>query len=352
MITAIIVNYHTASLLPVLIKGLLEDSLVGQIILVDNSEDEPALSLLPCSPRLRIIINEENRGFGPAVNQALEYAEGDWILIVNPDVRLEDGCLDHLVNAARTCDTPLVGPRFYGDDRRIFRLSPATGSCLWFDLANMNAGKYALDAELLIFYWTIRHERFWAEKEPFFEPFLSGACLLVNTQWIMSNGGKLFDDNFFLYFEDTDLCARAVLDGVRPLCVPRAEAIHYYDQSPSPSEPKSQLMARAHSIFIKKHYGELPPLHAHSGDFFPRIVDLGTAVTPPTFEVEKQVVRENPVFEMGVNPWLVPFAQASVEDNFFEFPADAWDRLASGVYYGRFRDPLYGIVRLWRWSKQ
>ena len=351
-VTAVIVNYHTASFLPTLINQLQADLSVIQTIVVDNSKEFSESAPLGSPTHLKIIKNDENRGFGPAVNMAVEHAVGDWILVVNPDVRLVDGCLDHLLRAARHYATPLVGPRFYWDDQLLFRLPPATGMCLWLDFANMSAGKHELDAEIFSFYWTLRHERFWEAKAPFYEPFLSGACVLVERQWAGSIGGHLFDDRFFLYFEDTDLCVRAIRDNVRPLCVPQARAVHYFDQAPPPDKTKAELMARAHTQFLKKYYGNLSLPILDSPSLCLDVTDLGEIADPPTFDKGNHGAGQDSFFEIAVNQHFVPFAQAPLKDNMFEFPADVWNRLAPGVYYGRFRSSVSGVGRVCRWKKQ
>lgn len=351
MVTAIIVNFHTAAFLPRLINQLLSESSVGKIVVVDNSGEVSSGGSVPSSARLLVIKNRENIGFGAAANQALEHAEGEWVLVINPDVRLMDNCLDKLLETGKTYNSPLVGPRFYWDDRCLFRLPPATGSCLWLDFGNSCAEKYRLDAELVSFYWTFRHERFWQSREPFFEPFLQGACLLINRDWIVSRGGKIFDDVFFLYFEDTDLCVRALLEGVRPLCVPDAYVIHYYDQSPASSVSKSRLMANSRSIFFKKHYPGIPSPIPDSPRFSAQAVDMGELLTPPVFVAEKGINWEGYFFEIGVNSYFVPFAQSIITGNRFEFPADVWRGLSPGTYYGRVRASIPGTLNVWQWQK-
>ena len=356
-ITAVIVNFHTASLLSGLIRDLDDDASVTRIIVVDNSkeisESSPPFPM-PSTP-VKLIINDENSGFGAAVNQALAYADGRWILIVNPDMRLRDNCAGRLLEAAQRHGSLLVGPRFYWDDRMLFRLPPATGASLRLDFANQSAGRFELDAEMLSFYWIIRHERFWEAKAPFFEPFLSGACLLVNRELIELNRGRLFDDRFFLYYEDTDLCVRAIQHGVRPLCVPQANTIHYYDQSPSTDNAKPNHRSHAHSLFLGKYFGkDYHVLLSHLSDtplLISNVIDLGELHCRPIFEFAECGTNEESFFEIGINAYFVPFAQIHVTGAMLEFPSDVWSRLAPGQYFGRVRGSISGTVEVWKWMK-
>lgn len=351
-VAAIIVNYHTASFLPDLLQDLFESPMVDRAIVVDNSGEFSSHSSLHRFERLDVLAMGENKGFGAAVNHALKEVTGQaWVLVVNPDMRLTRGAVERLLEGATQNRSPLVGPRFFWDRRKSFRLPPATGSSFWFDLAGRASAVNRLDADLFSFYWAMRHDRFWDAKEPFFEPFLSGACLLVDRHWVNSLEGGLFDERFFLYYEDTDLCARAMKGGVKPLCVPGAEVIHYYDQARSEDVDKSDRMMRAQALFYEKYYGGLRlrlPESAPLPHAFPEMGELDRA---PLFEVRDRDRLGDCFFEIAVNPFFVPFAQATVEDGVFEFPADIWDRLARGRYYARIRDRLFGDLGVWTWTR-
>ena len=350
-ISAIVVNYHTPLLFPSLIEDLKKVSLVDEIIVVDNSQDFRGGRSASWMAGVDFIVNDTNKGFGAAINQGVQCAGGDWILVINPDVRIEKGCLESLIAAARHYGSSLVGPRFYWDDHHLFRIPPATGACFWQDVATISSQYYGLDADLFSFYWILRHDRFWESTEPFVEPFLSGACLLVEKKWIEASGGKLFDEGYFLYYEDSDLAIRAARDGIRPLCVPGADAIHYYDQSPSPDQSKATLMDASHHRFRNQYYtSSIPPLKGellnNSG-----IVALGEISYPPNFLCAQMNYAEKCYMEIGVNPYFVPFAQAEITQSTFQFPRDIWDRMAPGQYYGRIRGKLSGVRKVVQWKK-
>jgi GT2 family glycosyltransferase len=350
-VSAVIVNYHTASFLPGAVKELAGNPNVQQILIVDNSGELSSGSGLRDAPLVEIIPNEVNRGFGAAVNQAVAMAGTEWILVMNPDMVLLNGSLSAMLDASETYGSPLVGPRFFWDDQKRFRLPPALGTCLWLQVAWQSAASFELDAELFSFYWILRHERFWNATEPFFEPFLSGGCLLINRPWVISMGGKVFDERFFLYFEDTDLCARALGTGVRPLCVPAAGAIHYVDQSPAPEGKKADYMAQAHAQFLKKYYGPVSMPSWGSRDHSGIITDLGVVRVPQIFDPGQSPASVDCFFEVALNPYFVPFAQSALTGPAFEFPKDVWGRLSPGQYFGRIRSSQTGTLRVWTWLK-
>lgn len=359
-ITVVVVNYRTWPLVSQLIELLKDDPIVGEIIIVDNSPGETSWGGMAFPGVVHYIANAENVGFAAAVNQGVRLATRRYLAFINPDVRPTDGCLRQLYETATAYKAALVGPRFYWDEEKTFRLPPATGSCLWWEAARLWAEAHPLDAHLFQRHWCLRHDAFWAASSPFPDVFLSGALLLVDRQALALAEGKIFDERFFLYYEDTDLCARALLSGLRLLCEPRAEAIHYWNQSPVAEEHKRRLMGISHEIFWKKYYGSFPlefPLPAAEVRNglpcqSPPLMDLDEVWEPPSFPTAAQEDGTPMYLEFAVSPLFFPFAQALVTQPAVRFPRSLWDRLAPGTYYCRLRDPLGSSVKVWKWTKQ
>ncbi|MBW1646314.1 MAG: glycosyltransferase family 2 protein, partial [Deltaproteobacteria bacterium] len=338
MIDCVVVNYHTAALLPGLLDDLLGEPAVAGVVVVDNSgELEPAMF----ADRQRVLLLRpgSNLGFAAAVNLAVPHLTSEYVLLVNPDIRLFPGCLPALLAAARDSGAVLTGPRFYWDAGKRFRLPPSLGACGWLDFAQEAAARSRLDAEHLSFYWQLRFARFWEQEEPFAEPFLSGACLLVDRPWALGHDGPLLDPRFFLYYEDTDLSSRAAFAGRLQLCVPAAEALHYYDQSPPPGKSKAALMVAAHERFKEKYYPGMEWSFAASGAAWqPVAEDLGELQVPPVLS-PAGVGNDRGYFEIGINPVFVPCAQAVLAPGEVPvIPPELWARQAPGIYYGRLRD--------------
>ena len=356
-ISAVMVNYKTQALVKELTLQLSGMPMIERIIAVDNSR-ELSENLTHEFTKLRLIHNDANIGFGAAVNQAIALVDTDWLLVINPDVRLLPDCLEQLLETAKKYRSPIVGPRFYMDDHCRLRLPPATGGSLWIHVGQIYAEISLLDAKLRSFYWQIRHDRFWKSETPFYEPFLSGACLLVHCDWIKSMGDKLFDERFFLYFEDTDLCARAVLEGLNPLCVPSAKALHYYNQSPSPDHEKMRFMQESGNLYLKKYYDDELLYCRKSFSHHPGVschfTEMGVVDVPPLFNFDQRLEKDGHTmfFEIATNPGFVPFVQSVIVGNHFVFPEDAWKRLASGTYYARLRCDYADPVTLWRFVKK
>ncbi|SLM29959.1 hypothetical protein MTBBW1_2030049 [Desulfamplus magnetovallimortis] len=298
-IAAIIVNYYTSALVNNLILDLFASSIITQIFIVDNSGDYSFDG--PCSDflvadqdiereyhRVHVLSPGKNIGFGAGVNLAANLVDTEWILLLNPDMRVPLGAVEKLLSGAKSSGAVLAGPRFYWDDGKRFRLPPGLGASSWMDYALMSQSMCELDAQHLGFYWQIRHERFWSSAKPFAEPFLSGACMLINRNWAVTRHDDpekkwIFDPAFFMYYEDADLSVSALKSGTLPVCIPDSEMIHYYNQSPAPNcnknslEPgmeKLSMIENSHGAFKKKHYPSMLFDLKSRGRYEPECSDL------------------------------------------------------------------------------
>ena len=359
MISAVTVNYRTESYLQGLLGMLDRERLIGEIILVDNSP-EP----LPFDPeeisgkKVIHISNRENVGLAKAVNQAAKIAAFPDLLLINPDVRPLEGSIPRLYETAKNWSAAVAGPRFYWDDGKIFRLPPADGASLFWQCALAAAQADPVDERLVAFYWQIRFERFWQALEPFVEPFLGGACLLVNIPLL--DRKDLFDERFFLYYEETDLCHETIKKGLKALCIPQAEMIHHWSMSPPPARSKSDLRTSSAKVFMDKHYPGIPI------PSFPKsIASVGKKARPeckmkemrdiqPPIRFQVPDVPDRALyFEIGANPLLIPFAQAQITAReTFILPEEIWSRMEPREYFMRFRGELSGTIETWNLHKK
>jgi len=379
-VTAIIVNYHTSNYLPELVKELLDLEEMERVSVVDNSCEITEKTLhknlsSAFSNRVSLFKPGKNIGFGAGVNLAAAQSSSEYLLVINPDVRLFAGCLEQLLAGARKYGSVLTGPRFYWDEKKKYRLPPSQGASPSLDFSQKAAASCRLEFEHLSFYWQMRHERFWQAALPFTELFLSGACVLINREWAMKTGKVVFDERFFLYFEDNDISLEAYFKGKPPLCIPGAEALHHYDQSPSPEQGKYELMATSHGEFVKKYYGNLTFSLEKKEKYQPDIHDLGVLTHAPSLDPHALSLDPHALsldidegmqgagelfFEIGVNPFFMPFAQTTVKKNMgskkdihgFTMDKAIWGRLAKGIYFVRLRNSVKGTLKVWRWEKQ
>ncbi len=342
-VTAAIVNYGNSKDTAALVSRLKDQ--VSDTIIIDNSndidQDQPEFQ------NTRVITPAHNIGFGAAINLAAKSLKTRWLLILNPDVRLQRNCLKHLLDASKQLRAPLCGPRFYWDDACTLQLPPALGHPLWL-LSDRHIPNQGLsenpDLSQLA---QARHVRFWKEKVPFSEPVLSGACLLADNHWFMQQNMPIFDEDFFLYYEDTDLCGRLMRKGVIPVCVAQAKAVHYWNQSAEPPESKAALMSQSEKIFLQKYYpGGPPPLP--QSESLTDLLDLGKLNSAPVLSLPEEACY----IDIGVQEDFIVFARATPKADAFTFSNTMWNRLRDGHYFLRAVNENGQFLQFWQLVKE
>jgi N-acetylglucosaminyl-diphospho-decaprenol L-rhamnosyltransferase len=238
-VTAIVVTYDSARVLPACLAALERDG-VG-VIVVDNASGDGTPEL---AERLgaRVIRNARNEGFGRAMNIGVRAASTPFCLLTNPDLVYDAGAVAALLAAAqRWPDAGLLAPRIIEPDGRFFYQATS----------------------LLAPYLTNPGGKLSPPEGDCCAPFLSGASLLAPRDLLLSLGG--FDENLFLFYEDDDLCRR-VADARRALVhVHDAVARHERGASTAP-KPGRVFKARWHMAwsraYVSRKYGLPDPARA------------------------------------------------------------------------------------------
>jgi GT2 family glycosyltransferase len=216
MISVIIVNHDGEAHLLRCLESL--DGSGAEVLLVDNASRDDSLSLVrERFPGVEVLPQDENLGFAAANNLAAAKASGEALLLLNADAWLEAGALDLL--AAKLSGRPdvgLVAPRLrYPDGQRQFAWSPARG----FVGEVLQKARNPFEAQA----WA--HGSLARRLARVVGPtWYTAACVLVRAEAFRAVGG--FDESFFMYFEDVDLCLRLEAAGWRLVQEPRAVVCH------------------------------------------------------------------------------------------------------------------------------
>ncbi|MES2609827.1 MAG: glycosyltransferase family 2 protein [Pseudomonadota bacterium] len=261
---AVLVNYRGAAEIAAAVESVLADAPGIEVRVVDNSDDghEWALlqSLLPKSVHCHRA--DGNIGFGRGCNLAVHASSADCFFLVNPDVRLVRGCTRALMDAlADDATLGAIAPRQFLDPALQWHLPPSwlpTAVRAWAterarrEPTIRGRVRHATGAEALR-HWQAHHA-------PLRQRALSGGALMVHRR-ALDVGGDLFDPQFFMYFEDSDLCMRLRHQGWGMAMVPQAHAVHAWRNAPH----KQGLMEAGAAVYFAKHYADDRWLHKTQG---------------------------------------------------------------------------------------
>lgn len=340
-ISALLVNYHTTPLLTGAVTSLREQQGINglEIIVVDNSESDNEYARLRAAlPSIvQTVQNQRNTGFAAACNTALAHASGEAVLLLNPDARLRPGALAHLVTTLfASLRTAAVGPLTFWDDEERFALPPSTfpsrSDYLRRAVSRLHPHLGARYAQ------AFRHKalQLWTARAPVQVEALSGGHVLLKRTAIDKAGG-LFDERFFMYWEDSDLMQRLHHAGYRLFVDPRAHAIHHYDHHPG----KDALMSQGWPIYRAKHLKGR--LSTRIAEFIERHAAPGLP-TPPELQPIAGEAIHIPVptalqsawlLEVSPAPDLVPAMGCIGQGLHAEIPAKCWQRFTGGRYFIR-----------------
>ena len=198
------------------------------IVVVDNHSDDNAHRLTEHFPEIQLIENNKNIGFGAAINQGLTYCHSEFVIFLNPDSLVTDGFIEESVGFMRRHETiGVIGPKVLDEDGTVqgsARAFPTPMTSLFgrnSPITKIFPNNSITRANIL----TSRSDG----ESPMEVDWVSGACMVVRREAMQAVGS--FDERFFLYWEDTDLCRRIRETGWKVLYYPRVTVIHYGGKS-------------------------------------------------------------------------------------------------------------------------
>jgi N-acetylglucosaminyl-diphospho-decaprenol L-rhamnosyltransferase len=246
-VSAVVVTYNAMPW----VERALESVRGNEAIVVDHGSTDGTVELVrERFPEARLI-EQENKGLGGGSNAGMRVATGDWFLLLNSDAWATDGALDRLVGFAQANpEAAVVGPKLRFPDGRLQR-SVRGFPTLWrlateyLFLRKLAPRSRALNA----FYGDgFDYER------PLEAEFLMGAVLLVRREAADTVG--LFDEDFFMFSEETDWSYRFRQAGWKVLFTPDAEFVHVGGASTRQNwNPMFREQVRGHLRFLAKHRG-------------------------------------------------------------------------------------------------
>lgn len=234
-----IINYKTKKYLETCLKSLIEDlaesGINYKIIVLDNnsSDDLSDIGHKCHDKNISIQYSKSNLGFGGGHNYISTMVESKYLLILNSDIKfIEKNSVKRLYDSLRKNSVyKVIGPKLVEEDlvQQKFDHGELKGVTAWI---KNNYGSS---------YWKPR-------QEPAEAAWVSGAVFMIETQLFRDLKG--FDENFFLYKEEEDLCKRIRDKGERILYDPSISVMHYGHVVAKRSEHFSNSM----NYYLDKHF--------------------------------------------------------------------------------------------------
>jgi N-acetylglucosaminyl-diphospho-decaprenol L-rhamnosyltransferase len=263
-ISILIVAYRTRALTVSSVASALAIKAIQEVIVVDNASHDGTVEALAAmdSERLRILANSRNVGFGAAHNQGVKVARGSNLILLNSDATIDAGTAAELVaEVGRYKGRCIAGPRLVGTHGEIQRsagLLPGARDLMVRALGLHQIGSWLSRSVIIgsVISWTRMSQEFHSAEsatETIDTTMVSGACFAIGRDAFREIGG--FDEDFFLYFEDADLCRRALKAGMAIRYVPQAVVPHIGGASSSEDYHFSPRHARSMRLYLRKWYG-------------------------------------------------------------------------------------------------
>ena len=250
MVSIVILQYNNPQLTVQCIDSLKERCTIPhEIILVDNNSDDPKARNLGKKLRgIRFVLNETNEGFSRGNNIGAAIAEGNIFLFLNNDTIAEE---DFITPIKKVFDGDrnigIVGPRLLNGDRTL-QLSAGNLPSIMNEMKDRAFSRSYEAGEPL----TVRRAKT-LYSVPREVKWVTGAALFIRRVLFEKLGG--FDEGFFMFFEDKDLCHRARLSGAKIVYSPSGSLVHL--RGASANSATKSIYRTSQVRYYRKHRGKL-----------------------------------------------------------------------------------------------
>jgi GT2 family glycosyltransferase len=236
----VIVNHNSTDDLMLCLRSIYDSlgDISATVFIQDNASDDDVNRLHSRFPQAIVSKNRDNIGFARAVNKGLAQSAAPYVVIINPDTIVREGCFEAILEyMEKNRDIGVVGPRILDTDGTI------QGSARTFPTPF--TGLFGRNTVLTKWFPNnpiTRANMFTSRchgKTPMDVDWVSGACMVVRRRAIDEVG--LMDTRFFLYWEDADWCRRMWQKGWKVVYYPASTVVHSVGTSSSTKPARSLI---------------------------------------------------------------------------------------------------------------
>ena len=241
-LSIIIVNYRSEQYLEKCIASVYNwsDPELFEIIVVNNDQSSKLGEIAQKYSEIELYDSQKNIGFGAGCNLGARKATGEILLFLNPDTQFSDDYVGKISDkfAKSPEKTGVIGPRLVTDEKKTQEW------CTGKDTTIRSLIKSNL-------FWIDESRRIWESKEEITTDWVSGAALAIKKNIFEKIGG--FDEKFFMYGEDMDLCRRVRETGFGVIYDPNLAILHRCGKSrESCLRQKTQFYTSSIYYLLKK----------------------------------------------------------------------------------------------------
>ncbi|MFW6138072.1 MAG: glycosyltransferase family 2 protein [Spirochaetota bacterium] len=238
MVDIVFVCYNNQKDIPRCFSSLEENTgEYEKVILIDNNSEEPTIEAIEKYKSIfkkgRFVFhrNTQNLGYAKALNQGIELSSSPYLVFANLDIKFQQNWLPPLIEQLQKKEVGFVGPKIYDSRGRL-------NSC----------GIGGSEKK--------RHHRGWGRKDKGqfdrVEEVISVSGALFGAKRRIFDEIGMFDENFFLYFEETEMHIRARRAGYKIIYTPHSRIVHYLGKSPKNRQKVKDWFKQSEEYFNRK----------------------------------------------------------------------------------------------------
>lgn len=237
-ISVIILNYRSQQYLPDCLKSLAKflQNISYEIIIINN--DSCSITSILASKNIQIKDTGCNLGFAKACNLGAKIANGKILLFLNPDTKILYGKVKLVLNEINNPDIGIISPLILSPNGEIQKWSSGFAISLWSIIRN----NISLSKD----------KSLWNNSSTINPDWVSGVAMFIKKTTFDAIGG--FDENFFMYFEDVDLCKRVKALGLNIKILSNIKVLHLEGKSSTSKSLQKKIYYSSQDYYFKKHH--------------------------------------------------------------------------------------------------
>jgi N-acetylglucosaminyl-diphospho-decaprenol L-rhamnosyltransferase len=239
MISFIIVNYQSQQFLRRCVKSIFKYAPLFPCEIIIANNDTLPLDDFSGSPIIKIINNQKNLGFAQACNKAVQQSKGNILFFLNPDTEMTASNTEELVKILDDETVGIVAPQLitfsgsaqpWGAGYEITPLSTVLNKFKSKKVSTFSTNNSTIEVD-----------------------WVSGGALVIPKK--LFNECRGFDEKFFLYFEDVDLCKQVRSLNKKIMLVPSIKILHFGGQSFADFKKQKEFYYQSQDYYFKKNFG-------------------------------------------------------------------------------------------------